>query len=295
MEPEPRVRALTASHPFQVLRPSGPFAALDSHRAWRPSVLRGSGSSLLMWYGGHDGTTNRILAAEQRPRDGWGRLGVCVEAGFAGRSDAAGVDAPAVVRTEDGFVMAYVGSDGKTTRAHVATSADGESWRSHGPVGPLRAHTGATAPSLVPGGAGLRLYLTATGADGRPRLVTATSADGSSWVDEGVVDLPATDAPGPIDPWVVAGEEGYLLLHVRPGPEGRPAVALATSPDGLAWADHPAALDLGRRHHDAGAISGPSAARLRSGSLRVWYAAGAEGDAGDGCRLWSADVGGAPG
>jgi hypothetical protein len=285
-------RAVTSTHPFQVLRPSGPYAALDSHRAWRPSVLRGGASTLRMWYGGDDGTTRRILAAEQRPRTGWARLGVVLEPGAAGASDAAGVDAPSVVRTDAGFLMAYAGSDKRRSRIHLATSTDGESWSARGPVALWGRTASVTSPCLLATDDGLMLWATTPGEDGRPCVVAATSPDGKAWTDVGPVLGPEAGEDGVTDGWVVDGEDGLLMLHARRSPGVPPTIGLATSEDGLSWVVGPEALDLGRRHHDAGAIGGPTGARLRSGSLRVWYAAMTEGDTDGGCRLWSADVSG---
>ncbi|MBW3576090.1 MAG: FAD-dependent oxidoreductase, partial [Actinobacteria bacterium] len=117
-----RHEVVTWSAPFQVLRPSGPFSALDRHRAWRPSVLEGDRGVLRMWYGGHDGVASRVLAAEQRPRDGWSRQGVAVDAGLAGASDADGTGSPSVLRTADGYLS--VDEHGRTSVTGVYAAGD---------------------------------------------------------------------------------------------------------------------------------------------------------------------------
>jgi predicted GH43/DUF377 family glycosyl hydrolase len=281
------------SRPFQVLRPSGPFAGLDRHRAWRPSVLQGDGRSWRMWYSGHDGSTSRVLGAEQRRDSGWVRSGVSVDAGLAGWTDSAGIDAPSVVRLPAGFVMAYVGSDGKTARVHLATSDDGRSWR---PSGPFRAPDGRDAtgsPCLVAAGGSLQIFYASPGSGGRSAVFGATSSDGASWRDAGpVLESQASDH-GVSDPWVVTFEEGLLMLFVRGREDRGFSVGVATSCDGRAWSRHPALVDLARRHHDGGVISGPSALHLGGRHLRVWYAAETEGDTTGYCRLWSADLVGA--
>jgi predicted GH43/DUF377 family glycosyl hydrolase len=279
---------MVLAQPFQVLRPSGPFAELDRHRAWRPSVLRGDGAVLRMWYGGHDGSVSRVLAAEQRPRDGWTRLGVSVDTGLAGPSDAGGTDAPSVVRTPTGFVMAYVGSDGAATRVHLARSVDGTGWQSCGAFRAPGGQDATATPCLVWAKGRLWLYYTGRDEGGRASVFAATSTDGADWSDAGLVFGPPGDDHGVSDPWIVADDDEFLMLYLRAG-ERHPSVSLATSTDGMAWSPR-APLDLGRRHHDAGSIGGPSAMRLPGGPLRVWYAAANEGDTSGGCRLWSADV-----
>lgn len=291
------------TQPFQVLRPSGPFADLDRHRAWRPSVLQGDGPVLRMWYAGHDGSTGRILVAEQHPRLGWTRLGVTIEPGFAGATDAAAVDAPSVVRTAAGYLMAYAGSDGTATRIHLATSVDGLRWEPLGPVDLPGGQSPAT-PCLVAALDRLWLYYAAEGDDRRTAILAATSAGaplgaGStngagapSWHHVGPVLEPADGERSVSEPWVLADERRLFLFFVARDADGCPAVTVATSEDGRTWARRPTPLNLGRRHHDAGRIGGPSAVRLRGGHLQLWYAAGDEGDEAGGCRLWATDLNG---
>lgn len=285
--------------PFQVLRPSGPFAGLDRHRAWRPSVLQGDRRSWRMWYGGHDGSISRVLGAEQRRDSGWVRSGVSVEAGLAGPTDRAGIDAPSVVRMPSGFVMAYAGSNGTTARVHLATSHDGRAWR---PSGPFRAPDGRDAtghPCLVASDGLLWLYYTGPDSGGRSAVLAATSSDGTTWQHAGpVLEADPSESGengenGVWDPWVVTFEEGLLMLFVRGGDDDGSSIGLATSFDGRAWSRHPTPVDLAHRHHDAGVISGPSAYHMGGRHLRVWYAAGKEGDTTGQCRLWSAELVGA--
>ncbi|MGH9290038.1 MAG: hypothetical protein ACRD0V_17380, partial [Acidimicrobiales bacterium] len=83
----------------EVLTDSGPLADLDRLRSFRPSVLETDNGTLRMWYSGHDGSTGRILEAVQQPGQPWERLGISIDAGSSGESDAYGVEAPSVVRT----------------------------------------------------------------------------------------------------------------------------------------------------------------------------------------------------
>jgi predicted GH43/DUF377 family glycosyl hydrolase len=246
-----------------------------------------------MWYGGHDGSTGRVLTAEQRRNEGWARSGVSIEAGLAGSTDRAGVGAPSVIHWPAGFVMAYAGTGSKTTQPHLATSDDGRVWK---PLGPFSAPGDRTAGShnLIETEGQLRMFYVSEGSDGRPAVFEATSADGTIWQDAGPVLEPEPDEQGLSDPWVVVRETGFLMLFVGDRTDDEPSIGLATSSDGQVWARHPLPLDLGRRHHDAGVISGPSAYDLGGRHLRVWYAAGAEGTTTGECRLWSVDLAGAP-
>jgi hypothetical protein len=72
----------------QVLGKSGPQAKLEASRAFGPSVLEEDDGTLRMWYSGHDGSTGRILEAVQHSGKPWERLGVSIDAGLAGESDA---------------------------------------------------------------------------------------------------------------------------------------------------------------------------------------------------------------
>jgi hypothetical protein len=186
--------------------------------------------------------------------------------------------------------MAYAGSDGTATRVHLATSDDGHRWR---PSGPFRVPGGREAiggPSLVEAEGHLWLFYASPGKGGRLTVFGATSPDGAAWRDVGPVLEPSASDEGVSEPWVVARDEGLLMLFVRGAAEGGSSIGLATSFDGRGWSRHPAALDLARRHHDGGEIGGPSALLLGGQHLRVWYAAANEGETTGDCRLWSADL-----
>ena len=243
-----------------------------------------------MWYGGHDGSISRVLSAVQRRNGGWVRSGVSVDAGLAGSTDIDGVDAPSVVRLPAGLVMAYVGSDGTATRVHLATSDDGHRWR---PSGPFRVPGGRDAigsTCLIEAEGLLWLFYASPGRGGRPTVFGATSSDGTAWRDVGPVLEPDANEHGVSEPWVVVRDESLLMLFVLGAADGGSSIGLATSFDGRRWSRRPMPLDLARRHHDAGVISGPSGLHLGGEHLRVWYAAGNEGDTAGDCRLWSAEL-----
>lgn len=283
--------AITTGPPFQVLRQSGPFSQLDEHRAWRPSVLAAPNGTLGMWYGGHDGTTPRILAAEQRPGHSWVRRGAVIEPGFAGRSDAAGVAAPSIVRTSTGYLLAYIGSDGRTDRIHFATSSDGQRWQPQGSLPAAGGHDQA-APCLVAGPATLWLYYAGTGGGGESSLFAATSADGATWRD---AELVMRGNPGEAlsQPWVVALPSTLLMLFVATTDGVHTVIGTSTSSDGRAWTRRQA-LDLGRKHHDTGAIDGPTAVSTGARAFSLWYAAGPAGDETSARRLYVTEVRGLP-
>jgi hypothetical protein len=115
---------------FPAPRPGG---APDSWRAFGPSVLQEPDGRLRMWYSGDDGSTCRILEAEQQPGLDWEHLGLSIDAGMWGETDAYGVESPSVVVTPGGYLMAYAGSDGADTRLHMASSHDGHAWEALGP------------------------------------------------------------------------------------------------------------------------------------------------------------------
>ena len=54
-----------------------------------------------------DGDTSRILQADRRDFSAWNKRGIVIDAGFAGESDAFGVESPCVVQTPGGYLMAY--------------------------------------------------------------------------------------------------------------------------------------------------------------------------------------------
>jgi len=175
----------------EVFTPAPPGGA-DSVRTMRPWVLEEDGGALRMWYSGHDGTTGRILTAIQQPGEAWERLGIAIDAGFAGDSDRYGVESPCVVQTPGGYLMAYGGFDGEATRLHMATSGDGQTWTAQGTImqrGPQDA-LAASHPCLVEAEAGWWLFFCGYDGAGDSRhaaILAAVSPSGASWDRVGVV------------------------------------------------------------------------------------------------------------
>ena len=276
-----------------VLTGSGPWADFDRLRSFRPSVLEADNGTRRMWYSGHDGSTGRILEAVQELGQPWRRVGISIDAGSSGDSDAFGVEAPSVVPTPVGFLMAYAGSDGADTRLHMATSVDGHRWHAQGTFmqrGEADA-IGATHPCLVV--TGERWWLFYSGYDGsdngrRATIMAAVSPNGASWDRVGPVLEPTRDEVAVFEPWVLVRHRHFTMFYVSEA-GARAAIDMATSDDGVTWDRRGTTLVPGDFGDDSGRVRSPSAIHLNDGRLRLWYARHTAGDPADGYRLWSAD------
>jgi predicted GH43/DUF377 family glycosyl hydrolase len=264
----------------------------DALRALRPWVLQEADGSLRMWYSGHDGTTGRILAAVQRLGGAWERLGIAIEAGFAGDSDQYGVESPCVVRTPGGYLMAYAGFDGEATRLHMATSADGRSWTAHGTImrrGPDEA-LGASHPCLISTEAGWWLFF--CGYDGskdsrRGAILAAVSPTGASWDRVGTVLAPTPGELAVSHPCVIEMARTFYMFYASDD-GGKLSIAVATSADGISWDRHGTMMEASGDGAEGGGVQSPCVLRLHDGSLRLWYAALAGNDAAFAYRICSA-------
>jgi predicted GH43/DUF377 family glycosyl hydrolase len=255
----------------------------DSLRALRPWVLEEAGHTLRMWYSGHDGTTGRILAAVRRPGGVWERVGVAIDAGFAGDSDRYGVESPSVVHTLGGYLMAYAGFDGEATRLHMATSDDGLRWTAQGTImqrGPDEA-LGASHPCLLNTEAGWWLFY--CGYDGsqdsrHAAILAAVSPTGASWDRVGTILEPVAGELAVSHPCVIEIARTFYMFYASDD-GGTGSVAMATSADGLSWDRHGIVLPASDDGAEKGGVHSPCVVRLHDGSLRMWYAALAGGDA----------------
>jgi predicted GH43/DUF377 family glycosyl hydrolase len=255
----------------------------DSLRALRPWVLEEAGDALRMWYSGHDGTTGRILAAVRRPGGAWERLGVAIDAGFAGDSDRYGVESPSVVHTLGGYLMAYAGFDGEATRLHMATSDDGQHWTTQGTImqrGPDEA-VGASHPCLLATEAGWWLFF--CGYDGsqdsrHAAILAAVSPTGASWDRVGTILEPVAAELAVSHPCVIEIARTFYMFYASDD-GGTSSVAMATSADGLSWNRHGTVLAASDDSAEKGGVYSPCVVRLHDGSLRMWYAALAGSDA----------------
>jgi predicted GH43/DUF377 family glycosyl hydrolase len=245
-----------------------------------------------MWYSGHDGTTGRILAAVQPPGGAWERLGVAIDAGFAGDSDQYGVQSPCVVHTPGGYLMTYAGFDGEVTRLHMATSEEGRSWTAQGTIMQRGADeaVGASHPCLVNTEAGWWLFF--CGYDGshhsrRAAILAAVSPTGASWDRVGVVLEPLTGELAVSHPCVIEMARTFYMFYASDDGD-QVSIAMATSADGLSWHRHGTVLQASGDGEEEGGVHSPCVVRLHDGSLRMWYAALAGSDAALAYRICSA-------
>jgi predicted GH43/DUF377 family glycosyl hydrolase len=282
------VEWIRAGEIFAPGRPGEP----NSVRMLRPWVLEEETGALRMWYSQHDGVTGRIMAAVQQPGQGWKRLGVAIDAGFAGDSDQYGVESPCVVHTPGGYLMAYGGFDGETTRLHMATSSDGHAWTAQGTImqrGPKDA-LAASHPCLVNTEAGWWLFF--CGYDGskdsrRAEILAAVSPSGASWDRVGTVLEPMGSELATSHPCVVVIARTFYMFYVTDdGDQVR--IALATSADGLAWDRHGTILEAAGDGPEAHGVHTPCVVRCHDGSLHLWYAGLPAGDTSLGYRIFSA-------
>lgn len=274
------------SQPREVLDGGAPGGELDAWRATAPCVLERPDGGLQMWYGGHDGSTERILTAVTGPSGAWQRGGVVVDAGASGDTDSFGVGSPCVVQTPAGLLMAYAGSDGENTRIHAAASRDGSRWEALGPLlqrGEEDA-VGATHPCLVVNNDGWMLFF--AGYDGsaggeHSTILGAASPNGASWDRFGAVIEPERGETAVNEPCVLVTRRHFEMLYTTRLDDGC-EIAMATSTDGVEWHRRGTIL---RSPTAQGVVRSPWAMRSRSGQVRLWYAA-TESASTQGERLW---------
>jgi predicted GH43/DUF377 family glycosyl hydrolase len=254
----------------------------DSVRVWCPWVLEEPDGTLRMWYAGSDGQTSRILEAIQRPGSDWERLGIRVDAGLAGDSDAYGVEAPCVIHSPGGYLMVYGGFDSEVTRLHVATSSDGAAWQSQGTIlqRGIEDAVGANHPCLVVTGERWWLFYTGYRSENeRPRgaILAAISDNGASWDRLGPVLEPAPEEWAASNPCVLDIEREFEMMYTLEA-GGNVAIALATSADGISWDRRGSVLPSAAGSGTALQVHTPCVVRLLDGSLRMWYAELQPGD-----------------
>lgn len=245
-------------------------------RAWRPWVLEDQDGTLRMWYSGDDGTTSRILTAVRPPGGRWEPLGVAIDAGFAGDTDSYGAESPCVVETPGGYLMVYGGFDGDVGRLHMATSADSTRWDSQGTIiqRGQEDESGANHPCLCVTGERWWLYFTGYSREaGRDRsvIVAAVSQTGASWDRVGTVLEPEPGEAGVSHPCVLEVSRTYSLFYAS-DVGGSYRIALATSPDGIAWDRRGDVLAPAGDGPDGASVHTPCAVKRHDGSVAMWYA-----------------------
>jgi len=92
------------------------------------------------------------------------------------------------------------------------------------------------APEVIRENSTYRMWFGGQGRDGHDRIQLAESRDGLTWESRGVV-LDNKDANHVNDPSVVKVGRTYFMYFTRAGTDIRDDIALATSEDGVTWAD----------------------------------------------------------
>jgi predicted GH43/DUF377 family glycosyl hydrolase len=272
-----------------------PPTAPETARAWRPWVLEEANGALRMWYAASDGDTSRILGAEHLDSSGWSKTGIVIDAGFAGESDAYGVESPCVVKSPGGYVMAYGGSDGELTRLHLATSIDGRTWVAQGTFMQREAEDsgGATDPCLVVTGERWWLFFTGREIGGQgsgTAILGAVSQSGASWDRVGVVVPPESGEVAVSHPCVVDVSRDFQMFYASDDGR-RTSIVLATSSNGVEWDHRGIVLGPSGTEVDAISVHTPCVTKLRGESLRMWYAGLPSGDDHLAYRIFSARFG----
>jgi predicted GH43/DUF377 family glycosyl hydrolase len=133
--------------------------------------------------------------------------------------------------------------------------------------------TAVTAPSVLFDGSTYRMYFvgsTSTTQTAGGKLGLATSADGQTWT-AGSAALDVVGEEAPISgPSIIKHEGQYWMAYTREGPDER-QIAVATSPDGVAWTRSVIAVspsDAGE--WDNAEVSAPTLAYFRH-RLHLWY------------------------
>jgi sucrose-6-phosphate hydrolase SacC (GH32 family) len=200
-----------------------------------------------MWYGaqGKDGH-DRILFAQSKDGTRWERRGVAVEDATANH-----VNDPSVVKAKGVYFMYFTrAGKGVVDEVAHATSEDGVTWRTKGPVlSPGKAGEwdalSVGRPSVVFEDGLFRMWYdgrkdlpAGAPAEGVPKAPTstrsvgyATSEDGVHWTKHEKNPVFGHDAGG-VDV-AKLGEKKFLMVY-----ESRDGTRLATSGDGLTWRDH---------------------------------------------------------
>lgn len=264
----------------------------DAIRAWSPWVLEEPDGTLRMWYTGDDGTTSRILAAVRPPGADWERLGLAIDAGFAGDTDSYGAESPCVVKTPGGYLMVYGGFDGDVGRLHMATSSDAIRWEAQGTFIQRGSEddSGANHPRLWIDAERWWLYFTGysrSGGTDRSTILAAVSDTGASWDRVGPVLEPLAGEAGVSHPCVLEVSRKRYLFYASEV-AGSFQIALGTSSDGIEWDRRGTVLAPGGGGPDGASAHTPCAIRRNDGSVAMWYSGLPAGDDALGYRICAA-------
>ncbi len=243
-----------------------------------PSVIY-DGGEYRMWVGEH----NDIVYATSPDGVAWSMLGV--PPGL--ECDTYGFTAPCVIKDDDAvpvdrYKMWFVAHPGGCCASfEYATSPDGLSWTRHGTVlSPEPEYVNIWSPAVIKdGAASYKMFFTVTD-PGPERIALATSLDGISWTNQGIVfseDGSGFDAAGVFcggvyfeDFFGVAGI--YHLLYAGRNGTGIDQLGIAWSSDGINWSRlDDAIVPIGQAggFDDAGVFGG-TMLRVED-EYRLWY------------------------
>jgi|GEM_PF-1175847 len=130
------------------------------------------------------------------------------------------------------------------------------------------------APDVHLEGAIYKMWYGGQGTDGHDRIHYATSIDGVHWAKHGVV-IDNGDANHVNDPSVVKVGETYYMYYTKdylgPGPEESAYIYVATSQDGIHWAERGIAISKGPSGSwNSKAVARPSVI-YENGIFKMWF------------------------
>lgn len=276
-----------------VLAPS--TSGWDNFSLASPSVIK-VGSTYMMYYGGEDQTTHLRQIGLATSTDGltWTRNpNPVLTPGAPGSFDSLEVQYPSVVYDGSTYHMWYMGTNQSCNYIGAATSSDGVTWTKHsGSIDLGNCNTFgqnyAPGPVIYNNGTFTMWYW----APERVNIGTATSSDGITWTDNGLVSFDSAFATNiTIDRPSIVQDGGtyrmwFGMTNSITNSTGsniyRTNIGYATSTDGVNWTGYDdtgsggtfAIFSIGT----AGAWDRPGVGQpsvmLDNGTYRMWYSGG---------------------
>ncbi|MFH0816758.1 MAG: M28 family peptidase [Methanobacteriota archaeon] len=231
VEPDKADAVLTAGPGFE-----------DSTGVASPSVLYAGGEFRLWYTGLQEGVFRRIMAASSCDGFSWQKQGVVLDVGTAGEPDYRGATDCSVI-LDGTYKMWYTGHDVDVTRVLYAESPDGVVWTKLGiaianGTGREPDSWGASSPTVLARNGSYVMWY--TGWDGVEwRVMRATSADGLTWVKDGVAlsrgGFNDRDRMGASDPDVSIIDGEYVMRYTATEDMSVKSILEARSVDGISW------------------------------------------------------------